>query len=229
MTPVNSRAQIQGGNGGGFGNGNNRGQVVVYSGIKYTGLAKQLGPGNFTPRKLGFGMAGNISSIIIPSGMYADVTDARGQRYRLTSSSATLSSIGWDNRIVAGFIGSNTPGTGDGQHGGNGPGFGSGDQTTVVVTLHYDLDMTGKAVNFAVGTYKYLGLNVDKNITSLTVAPGYAVRVYDQQNLRGRSQIFGQSVSDLRRYNWDNRVASMVVYRTNQSAQANRPVPFGKQ
>ncbi|RYC67833.1 hypothetical protein [Spirosoma sordidisoli] len=224
-------AQVQGGNGGGFGGSNgggfgggnrpSNGRVVLYTGIKYTGQSRSFGVGNFTARQLGFGVIGKISSVQIPRGWYVDIADNRGRRYRLTASQTALSSIGWDNRIVSGVIGVlNGSGNGDGFQGGNN---GGGGNQPIVVTLHYDLNMTGRAVNFATGSFPSVGVNVDRNITSITVAPGYAVRVYSQTALRGRSQIFGQSVNDLRRYGWDNQVASIVVYAVGQG----RPPGFG--
>jgi hypothetical protein len=129
-----------------------------------------------------------------------------------------LASAGWDNKIVSGVISMNQPG---GPGGGNGGGSGN----RPVVGLYYDLNYTGTMVNFGTGSFKSIGTNVAQNITSLTVAPGYAVQVYNRQNLKGRSQIFTSSVADLRRFGWDNEVASIRVTRIGQSG---RP-PFGNQ
>ena len=211
-------SQIQGGNGAGVPPQGN--QVIFYGDAKYTGMSRSFNTGNFGSGSLGF-LGGNISSVYIPRGWYVIATARNGRTQTFTTSNAMLAAVGWDNQIVSGSIGMNKPGGGSGgQHGGNGGGL-PGNRP--VVGLYYDLNFTGRVVNFSTGSFPFLGINVAQNVTSLTVAPGYAVQVYDQLNLRGRSRIFYNSVNDLRQYAWDNRVASMTITRVNQGV---RP-PFG--
>ncbi|GAB3028383.1 hypothetical protein [Spirosoma pulveris] len=202
FAPCLSFAQVQGGNGnpnpGPQGN-----QVIFYRDIKYTGMSRSFSPGNFTSGSLGF-LSGNISSIYIPRGWSVTARSRNGRSQTFTTSNPMLASLGWDNQIISGAIKMNQSG---------GPGGGSGNRP--VVRLFYDLDFTGNMVQFGPGSFKFLGMNVAENITSFTVAPGYAVQVFRKPNLKGRSQIFTTSINDLRRVGWDNQVASIRVSRVN--------------
>lgn len=202
--------QVQGGNGNVTPPQGN--QVIFYSDNKFSGMSRKLSVGNFTTGSLGF-LSGNVSSIYIPRGWVVTARARNGRTQTFNTSNAMLSSVGWDNKIVSGVIKMNQPGV-----------PGGGNSNRPVVTLYYDLDFTGNMVNFGPGSYKFLGMNVAQNITSLTVAPGYAVQVFDKLNLRGRTKLFYTSVNDLRRVGWDNRVASIIVTRVNQNG--GRP-PFG--
>ncbi|GAB2555512.1 hypothetical protein GCM10027085_53480 [Spirosoma aerophilum] len=208
--PSHSVAQIQGGNGN-TNSGPQGNQVIFYRDIKYTGMSRSFSPGNFTNGSLGF-LSGNISSIYIPRGWAVTARARNGRTQTFTTSNSMLAQVGWDNQIVSGVITMNQPG---GPGGGSGGGNGGGSGNRPVVALYYDLDYRGNMANFATGTFKSLGGDVAQNITSLTVAPGYAVQVFRKPNLKGRSQIFTSSVSDLRRFGWDNQVASIRVSRVN--------------
>lgn len=236
LWPVESLAQVQGGNGlptappaPAFGN-----RVVLYSGVKYTGRAKSFNLGTFGPAALGFPLLNNVSSIQLPQGWYLNATARDGRRYTFTQSNAMLSNIGWDNVLVSGYIGrgnpgnsGGNPGNSGGNQGGNGGsqgGNGGGGNTRPVAVLYYALDFGGKSINFGAGSFGLLGGDAATNITGIYVSPGFAVQVYDQPRLQGRSQLFTTSVSNLTRYNWNDRVASIKVFRVRQGG---RP-PFGR-
>lgn len=231
LRPVESLAQVQGGNGlppapaPAFGN-----RVVLYSGIKYTGRAKSFNLGTFGPAALGFPLLNNVSSIQLPPGWYLNATARDGRQYTFTQSNAMLSNIGWDNVLVSGYIGRGNPGNGGnqggngGSQGGNGVGIPGGGNARPVAVLYYALDFGGKSINFGTGSFGLLGGDAATNITGIYVSPGFAVQVYDQPRLRGRSQLFTTSVSNLTRYNWNDRVASIKVFRVRQGG---RP-PFGR-
>lgn len=217
LRPITSLAQVQGGNGlppaPAFGN-----RVVLYSGIKYTGRSKSFNLGTFGPATLGLPLLRNVSSIQLPQGWYLTATARDGRRYTFTRSNAMLSDIGWDNALVSGYIGRGNPDNTGGNQGGNGGGTPGGNGRPVAV-LYYALDFGGQAINFGTGSFGFLGGDAATNITGIYVAPGYAVQVYDQSRLQGRSQTFTTSVSNLTRYNWNDQVASIRVFRVRQGGR----------
>lgn len=180
-------------------------QVIFYRDMKYTGMAKAFGQGNHSSGNLGF-LNNNISSIYIPYGWAVQATDSRGARQTFTNSISSLSQYGWDNRIRSVYIYQNGFGSGNGgEQGGNG-----GNQT---VKLYYDANYRGNEVPCGEGRINYIGLGADNNISSIQVPPGWAVVLYDGQNLTGASRTFTSSVTNLAVHGWNDRVSSVYVYR----------------
>ncbi len=86
------------------------------------------------------------------------------------------------------------------------------------VRVYAGPNYTGASDALGLSTYNRLGVG----ITSIEVANGYEVQVYDQPNLRGNSLRLRSSVPRL--VVWDNRIRSARVNRVGPSIQPPRPV-----
>ncbi len=194
---------ISGGSGGGpippQGN-----KVILYRDMKYSGMAKELDHGVFSSGSLGF-LREQSSSFYIPSGWTLQVRDRNGRTQHFTNSISDLAQYGWDNKIYSGSISTG------GQQGGNDGGQGGNRGT---VNLYTDANFQGNATPCGEGRINYIGNTADNNISSIQIPPGFAVTVYDGQNLTGSSKTFTSSVSNLAsHFGWDNRISSVYVYR----------------
>ncbi len=172
-------------------------KVIFYRDIKYSGMAKDVNYGVFTSSSLGF-LANNISSVYIPYGWSIEVRDRTGRVQNFNTSMANLDLYGWDNKIYSGTIRNNS----GGQQGGNS-----------LVQLYVDHNYSGNMTPYGEGRINNLGFGVGGNISSIKVAPGYAVTVYDKQNLTGNNRTFTGSISNLSTYGWNDKINSVYVFR----------------
>jgi uncharacterized Zn ribbon protein len=177
--------------------------VIFYRDIKYSGMQKKVGAGNFGSGTLGF-LAETISSIHIPSGYSVKVNDKRGHTHTFTTSVSNLAQYGWDNKISSGFIEVNYNGGGSG---GNLPPQGE------KAIFYKDMKFTGMAKAFANGGFSPESLGFLKsNITSIYIPSGHSVKVYDN---RGNNHTFTTSVSDLSKYGWNDKITTGIVSGDN--------------
>lgn len=180
--------------------GNN---VILYKDMRYSGMAKQLGAGNFSAAVLGF-LAGNISSIYIPAGQIVKVTDKNGRIQNFTSSIPNLGQYGWDNSIYEGSVEANYSGGGNG---GTIPP--QGDR----VIFYADMKFSGLSRDFALGSFNAGSLGfLSQNITSIYIPPGQSVKVYDSRN---SSRTFTASVTDLSQYGWNDKIVTGIINAGN--------------
>lgn len=177
-------------------------RVIFYRDMKYSGMAKDMGAGNFNSGTLGF-LAGNVSSVYIPSGTSVRVSDRSGNTQTFTASISNLAQYGWDNRIHSGFI--TSPGFGGGNDGGQG-----GNETVI---LFNDVGYQGNFLRCNEGRIRHVGDASDNQITSIQLPQGYTITVYDGPNLTGSNRTFTSSVSNLVRYGWNDRISSVYVFR----------------
>lgn len=175
-------------------------KVIFYRDMKYSGMAKEYNYGVVTNGSLGF-LSNNISSLYIPFGWSVQVRDNKGTLQTLTSSISNLAQYGWDNRIYSCTISNNS----GGQQGGN--------QPIVMVNLFNDANYQGNSKTFGTGPIINVGFGVENNISSIQIPSGWAVAVYDQQNLTGQTRTFTSSVPNLAQYGWNDRISSVYIYR----------------
>lgn len=199
-----------GGPGQGGGNGTlppQGAQVILYRDLKYSGMAKAMNQGVFGSRDLGF-LAGNVSSVYIPYGQSIRVNDRNGRMQTFTASISNLAQYGWDNAITAGAISGSTEG---GFQGGNGGGQdGNNGQT---VRLFTSGNYQGNAVPCGEGRIRYIGITANNQVSSIQLPPGFAITVYEGQNLTGANRTFTTSISNLAPYGWNDRISSVYVFR----------------
>ncbi|MGX5817312.1 hypothetical protein ACWKWU_03900 [Chitinophaga lutea] len=186
-------------------------RVVFYQHNNYAGLSREAGPGSFGSALLGV-LSGQISSVYIPTGYTIAIYDRQGRKNTINRSIPNLGVYGWDNRITSGLIRTGSPsgggvkppggGSSGGQHGSNAP-----------VRLYYNTNFKGNTVPCNIGLIQYIGAGADKSISSIYIAKGYVVTVYDKRGHKGRSHTFLSSVPSLAAFGWDNRVASVIVSR----------------
>lgn len=192
------------GNENGNGSGNNlppQGRnVIFYKDNNYSGMAKEVGAGNFGQGTLGF-LTDNISSIYIPPGHSVRVNDKAGRTQTFTSSNANLNYMyGWDNKINSGFIEGNYNGGGPG---GNLPPLGDR------VIFYGDMKYSGMARDFTPGSFSPDALGfLRENISSIYIPQGQSVKVYDS---RGGNRTFSVSVSDLTQYGWNDKITTGII------------------
>lgn len=177
-------------------------KVIFYRDMKYSGVAKAFGQGNFGSGTLG-ALNSAVSSIYVPYGMSVMVNDRYGNSQTFTSSISNLAQYGWDNKISSGFINSG------GQQGGNGPGQGNAN----TVNLYTETGYRGNVTPCGEGAIANIGSGADNNISSIQVPAGFAVTVYDGTNLSGTNITFRGSVTNLATYGWNKKISSVYVFR----------------
>lgn len=177
-------------------------RVIFYRDMKYSGMAKDFNYGVISNSSLGF-LTNNISSVYIPYGWSVQMRDSRGTVQTFSSSISNLAQYGWDNRIYSCII-SNS----GGQQGGN-----NGGGNAVTVNLFNDANYQGNRTPCGEGRINNIGFGVDNNVSSIQVTPGWAVIVYDGQNLTGQSKTFTRSVTNLSVYGWNDKISSVYIYR----------------
>lgn len=174
-------------------------RVIFYRDMKYSGIAKDFNQGNFGTGSLG-SLTNNISSVYIPYGWSVQVSDRMGRTQTFSASISNLAQYGWDNKIYSGFIAGNTSGGGQG-----------GNNNTV--NLYLDANYRGSVTPCSEGRINYVGLGAEKNISSIQLPTGFAIIIYEGQNLTGNNRTFTSSVSNLAAYGWDNKISSVYIFR----------------
>ncbi len=190
----------------GSGNPNNAGiYAEFYTDCNYKGNKLSLLPGRYTGEELGL-FRKTIGSVQVPSGLTVKVYDGDN----LMGSSETYSSdldcisYSWRNRISSLVVDD------------RGGGFGSGNPVATELILYTDASYKGQSVTLLPGTYKTMAQAngfPEKALSSIQVPPGYRVVIYDQPNLRGKSMTLTASRSSFSMTNWNDRAASIAVYR----------------
>lgn len=173
-------------------------KVIVYRDMKYSGMAKSFGTGNFSSQDLGF-LTNNVSSIYIPYQWIVQVRDSRGNYQAFTASISNLGQYGWDNRMYSFVISNNS-----GEHGGNQP---------ATVDLYNDANYQGNRTPCGEGRINNIGFGVDNNVSSIKIPAGWAIVVYDGPNLTGQAKTFTRSVPNMSVYGWNDKISSVYVYK----------------
>ncbi len=189
--------------------------VIVYKEMKYNGMSRALGDGNFNTQTLGF-IGSNISSVYIPQGTTLTVYDNRGASRIFTISVANLAQYGWDNKITSGNITRGGFGGGSGgQHGGNGGGNRPPPPPpfNAIVTFYRDAYYRGEPLRYGTGKIAHLGIGNDRTTSSIHITRGFAVRVYSGILFTGHFRTFHSSVSNLSHYGWNDLIRSVEVIR----------------
>ena len=180
--------------------------VIFYASRYYSGASIIARPGNFSTAAFG-PVRGSISSIYVPEGQSVEVLDSRGSKRTFTSSVADLALLGWDNKIVSGFIDNNY----SGGNGGNGSTSGNNIPprgSKVIVYRESGYRGYGKVLNDGVISTTQLGNSLAGAISSIYIPSGKTFRARDRYN---QSQNFTSSISNLRVYGWDNRISHCII------------------
>ncbi|MCF3111468.1 hypothetical protein LL912_21965 [Niabella sp. CC-SYL272] len=165
-------------------------RVIVYRDAKYSGMARALADGNFSPSDLGF-LSGQASSIYIPRGKTIRVYDRNNHSRTFTSSVADLVPYGWNDKITTGNI-----------SGGN---SGQPPQGNRVI-LYKDAKYSGMYRELPDGNFGPSDLGfLSGQASSIYIPRGKTVRVYDRNN---RSRTFTSSVADLVPYGWNDKITT---------------------
>lgn len=187
------------------GSSNNTSYAEFYTDCNFNGNKLSLLPGRYTGEELGL-FRKTIGSMQLPSGMAVKVYDGDN----LTGSSENFNSgfdcisFSWRNRISSIVV--------EDRGGWNSGG------TPVVneLILYTDANYKGQSVTLLPGTYNTMAAAngfPERALSSIQIPPGYRVVLYDQPNLRGKSYTLTASRSSFSLTSWNDRAASIAVYR----------------
>ncbi|HOZ68780.1 MAG TPA: hypothetical protein PLU11_11770 [Chitinophagaceae bacterium] len=190
----------------GTGNNSNNGSYAeFYTDCNYKGNKLSLLPGRYTGEELGL-FRKTIGSMQIPAGISVKVYEGDN----LMGASETYSSgfdcisYSWRNRISSLVVEE------------KGGWSGNGNPMVNELTLYTDAGYKGQSVTLLPGTYKTMAAAngfPEKALSSIQIPPGYRVVLYDQPNLRGKSMTLTASRSSFAMSSWNDRAASIAVYR----------------
>ncbi len=190
----------------GTGNNNNNGSYAeLYTDCNFKGNKLSLLPGRYTGAELGM-FRKTVGSLQLPAGLTIKVYD--GDNFNgaseTYSSGIDCISFSWRNRISSMIV----------EDRGN---WGSNGNTTVnELILYTDAGYKGQSVTLLPGTYSTMAAAngfPEKALSSIQIPQGYRVVLYDQPNLRGKSISLTASRSSFIMSGWNDRAASIAVYR----------------
>ncbi len=192
--------------------------VTFYSECFYRGTAAKLSEGRHSMNGTSIGPA-EISAIRIPYGFkvvaYDGTEPGTGQKISFTGDVDCLG-YEWDNRIRAVVIERDNSSANTNTSSG------------YPLTIYGECDYRGPSQGLSAGYHdaRQLGIG-SRNLSSLQLAEGYGVILYDQQSFRGQQDTWTNSVPCLGDFN--NRTASVYVYRTtnSQAGSNTRPANSG--
>ena len=200
------RGSSQGGNWGDGGGGPVWGRPAVpstgacfYEDINFGGRYFCVRFGESAPRVPG-GTDDEISSLrIFGNGevtVYRD-SNFRGASRRFDANVTDLRSMGLNDRITSLSVGRRR----------SGGGFGAG-ASDGGLEIFADIDFRGRKVTLAGNTPDVGAVGMGSTISSLRVPSGGRWQVCTEPNYRGRCQVVSSDVSDLRRGDWNDIIAS---------------------
>jgi hypothetical protein len=184
--------------------------VTFYTECNYNGNAIRLMPGYYGGEKLGL-FKNATSSVEIPSGFEVKAffnDNLYGQSYTLNSSSECFE-YNLKNRIASIVIEEKNYGYGGNT---NTPTPINNGQVTVYTDGYYK----GQSAILLPGTYPTMnsaGGFPTKALSSLQVPTGYTVVLYEEENFMGKSYTVTASKSSFSFSNWNDRTASIKVFR----------------
>lgn len=182
------------------------GYVLLAEDCYYRGRTSRLGPGSYRVHQLGI-RNNSLSSFQVPQGMKLEVFDNEDLRGRPQAFTAAVSCLppNFNDRVSAvrvSYIRQPVQ-----------PVRPQPPTPNYIATLYADLRGEGPFLNVGAGGVNTLGAGFERKVTSLYVMPGYAITVFDQPGMRGRSATFTGRVDDLRAYGWDDRIVSVYVFK----------------
>ena len=190
--------------------------VAVFADANYGGSRNDYAIGFYN--LYGSNLDRSITSMYVRPGYSIIVYDQfnRGGNSRTyTNNNNNLSDDGWNDRIRSFVVQGNN---GSGNNGNYNPGNNNNNNNNnwydrgrdKVVAVFADANYGGNRIDYAVGVYNLNG-NLDRNITSMYVRPGYAIVVYDQRNMGGNSRTYTDNNSNLSADGWNDRIRSFVI------------------
>jgi hypothetical protein len=191
------------------GNGNNNSgtgnYAEFYTDCNYKGNKLSLLPGRYTGEDLGL-FRKTIGSMQLPSGITVKVYEEdnlMGPSENFSSGFDCIS-FSWRNRISSLVVEDRG-------------GWNSGGSTAVTeLILYTDANYKGQSATLLPGTYATMAQAngfPEKALSSIQIPPGYRVVIYDQPNFRGKSYTLTASRSSFSLSSWNDRAASIAVYR----------------
>jgi hypothetical protein len=184
--------------------------VTFYSECNYGGNAIRLLPGYYAGEKLGM-FKNATSAVEIPNGFEVKVffnDNLYGQSYTLFASNDCFD-YQLKNRIASVVIEEKNMGYGGNT---NNPSTNNNSQ----VIIYTDGNYQGQSAMLLPGTYATMnsaGGFPSKALSSLQVPAGYTVVLYEEENFMGKSYTVTASKSGFSFSNWNDRTASIKVFR----------------
>lgn len=176
-----------------------------YTDCNFKGNKLSLLPGRYTGEELGL-FRKTIGSMQLPAGLTVKVyeDDNLTGRSENFSSGFDCISFSWRNRISSIVV--------EDRGGWNNGGV----PVVTELILYTDANYKGQSVTLLPGTYNTMAAAngfPERALSSIQIPPGYRVVLYDQPNLRGKSYTLTASRSSFSLSSWNDRAASIAVYR----------------
>ncbi|HMT74139.1 MAG TPA: beta/gamma crystallin-related protein [Chitinophagaceae bacterium] len=196
--------------------GNNSGNIggignfaTFYSECNYGGNAIRLQPGYYSSEKLGV-LKYAIESAQVPANLQVKVFINNDNLYG--DSKILTGNTNCMDYSLKDKIGSMVIETKSGSSGGNNSNL----PTYDAVVIYTDANYKGQSSYLLPGSYftmSQAGGFPAKALSSLHVPPGFKVVIYEEENFGGKSMTITDSRSGFSFSNWNDRAASIKVYR----------------
>jgi len=199
--------------------------VTFYSECDYKGSGVALAPGDYTARELlQFGISQNsISAVDVPRGLTVTLYENdffRGRYGTLKRSDPCLENDRFDDVVSSVSIRESFEVTE--------PAVQTESRASAGVTVYAECGFKGRSASLGEGDYNLAQLEkvgiINNVISSVKVADGYTVTLFENDFLRGRAGSLQQDHDCLARDNFDDIVSSLSVAR-NVDALVNQPIP----
>lgn len=176
--------------------------IVIFANKDFQGTGQVLVEGRYNDTDLSIGND-EVSSIKIPQGYTVRLFENGGfdgSFIDLKSEVSDLNSIRWDNRVSSiqvfkGNASNTTISTGNS------------------VLLYQHGNYGGRNQSLGAGKYTSRDFGLAQDLTSLRVAQGFYVRLYEQDNFQGNSVDVSNDASDLSDIGWNDKVMSLEIIR----------------
>lgn len=192
-------------------NGSRNDGVTVFEDCHYGGRSYFLRPGRYDARQMGVGND-EISSIKVPSGyritVYGDGGFSGGQR----SFTRDVNCFGndWNDKISSVEVSRGSGGDYDYNHSSN------YNNNELGVTFYEKTWFSGHSRTYGTGSFNFEDYdNLDRNVSSIKIEPGYSVTVYDEPGQRGNRTVFTGSTGAMSLIGWNDRIRSFSIRRNN--------------
>lgn len=197
--------------------------VTLFSDCDYRGKRATLNEGHHNLHDLGVGND-NLSSIEIPRGysitLFSD-EDYRGSKKTYYDDVDCLNGSGWNDRASSVIVNRESSHHGYRDHDNrhedrDRDNYYSGNNyhSDNAVTLYSDCDYKGSRSTLRIGDHNIHDLGIkNDDLSSLRVPRGYSITLYSDENFRGSSKTFYNSVDCLSRSGWNDRTSSVRVNR----------------
>jgi hypothetical protein len=188
--------------------------ITIYVDCDYQGRSQELSEGYHDGSQLGIG-SGTLSSLKLKSGYGVILYDQYGFRGHEDTWTNSVGCLGDFKKKTMSLYVYRT-----GNYSNNYPKASKGGGNSYPVTVYQDCDYNGNSQGLSAGYHDVNQLGIGgRNLSSLRLAPGYAITLYDKKGFTGGTDNWSNSVPCLGDFN--DRTMSLYVYRTKEEGNSN--------